>query len=207
MYEIDYITIIATANYLKRNVVVMNLSLLSRSDFGKAMRDPMIKKSIIVFDEFDTIIDSLKKSNEEKSNAISDIYNLSNQEERKMILNSLKDIKSDKLDMGFILSILDGIEDATDRIIIATTNRISNIDPLILRPGRFDIKLSLGACSSKMYADIISSFYDSFDDDITREKISSYNITPFKFTPVEVINCALRSKSMTECLEKLSAKE
>lgn len=42
-----------------------------------------------------------------------------------------------------LLSLMDGIDQDPDVIVVGTTNSISNIDPAILRPGRFDLHLDV----------------------------------------------------------------
>lgn len=42
-----------------------------------------------------------------------------------------------------LLSEMDGFEDSEGIIVMAATNLVQNIDPAILRPGRFDHKIEI----------------------------------------------------------------
>ena len=53
--------------------------------------------------------------------------------------------KANRLDLGALLEMLDGIVDAWFRVIVAVTNRPDRIDPALLRPGRLgDFVIELG---------------------------------------------------------------
>jgi transitional endoplasmic reticulum ATPase len=47
--------------------------------------------------------------------------------------------------VGQILCEMDGIEDLGDVLVVAATNRADMIDPALLRPGRFDVRIDVGA--------------------------------------------------------------
>jgi len=43
-----------------------------------------------------------------------------------------------------LLSILDGVEDLNNILVIGMTNRLDMLDPAILRPGRLEIHVEIG---------------------------------------------------------------
>lgn len=68
---------------------------------------------------------------------------------------------ADKLDLGYLLRKLDGLESGEGRIIIATTNHPERIDPALLRPGRFGFQLHLTRCTGQMLVDMVRMIYSA----------------------------------------------
>ncbi len=58
------------------------------------------------------------------------------------------------------LSELDGMEDLKNVIVIGASNRLDMIDPAVLRPGRLDIKIPIGAPSKRAARDIVAHYID-----------------------------------------------
>jgi len=119
------------------------------------------------------------------------ILAVSNEEERKEVLKIMKDTltktkQDESIDLGYLLSKLDGLEDCTNRIIIATTNHPENINPVLLRPGRFDIKLCLDNCTKNMYHDILKSYFINIDEHTLNREVEK--LKPKKWSPLEVYN-------------------
>lgn len=202
-------TLLSIANYLKRDILVIDFTKVTkREDLDKALNIENMKKYIYVFDEFDCILDVLVSNNKENHNNEKDerdwskILMVAEGEERKEILKMMKENMNkkndDQIDLGYLLSKLDGLESSNGRIIIATTNNIEHINPLLLRPGRFDLKLELGKCSMQMYKEILNAYFGEIDETMISQ------IEPYRWSSVEVINFALKSKSFNECVETLS---
>lgn len=57
------------------------------------------------------------------------------------------DSSSEKLDIGTLLNLMDGILETPGRILIMTTNRASVLDPALIRPGRIDMIVHFQRCS------------------------------------------------------------
>lgn len=88
-----------------------------RAIFEKAKENPS-EMNLLIFDEFDSIATVRGKS-------------LSNNHDDRLV--------------GQLLTMLDGIDDQTDNMIVfAMTNRLDQLDPAVLRPGRFGIHLYVG---------------------------------------------------------------
>lgn len=105
----------------------------------------------------------------------------------------------------FMYKLLDSFGDDDDRIIIATTNNPNMVNPVLLRPGRFDMKLCLGYCSMNMFINIAQKVYDIntyIQDPNNLEKIKC--ILTLNITPLILINSLILSKSLEECIDKLS---
>ena len=52
-----------------------------------------------------------------------------------------KEELDDKLTLGAILEVIDGLVETPGRVIIFTTNHKDSIDPALLRPGRIDMQI------------------------------------------------------------------
>lgn len=210
-------TISACANLLGRDVMVLDFSVIKTcEELDNVLKPEEFDKYIYVFDEFDCILDVLV-SDEKKAVAEADkedttdwskLLMVAEGEERKQILEMLKEgrtkqkDKSQSLNLGYLLRKLDGLEDATGRFIIATTNNPDHIHPALLRPGRFDIKLCLGNCSAKMYVDILGAFFEL--DDTGRATVAAAGLPVGRWSPLQTINMALTKKTLGATLEALN---
>jgi hypothetical protein len=61
--------------------------------------------------------------------------------------------------LGTILSFLDGQDLPDDMVIIATTNYLDKIDPAIIRPGRFDLLLEMPKADMEIAKEMVNSLY------------------------------------------------
>ncbi|OTA26993.1 proteasome ATPase [Alloscardovia macacae] len=59
------------------------------------------------------------------------------------------------------LSELDGLEDLKNVIIIGASNRLDMLDPAVLRPGRLDIKIPIGAPDERAARAILAQYIDA----------------------------------------------
>jgi hypothetical protein len=206
-------TISAIANYLQRDIMIVNFAELTKSsDVDGLLKEEYCKKYIYVFEEFDCILDVMAQGNmsleepTEKTDWAS-LLAVAEKEERQKILEMMRETvkktkKPDRIDLGYLLQKLDGIEDNNDRIIIATTNHPEKINPALLRPGRFDLKLCLGNCSAQMIEDILTNFFKGGDD--LRLQIAKAGIPAGKWSPLQVINTAIVCETLEKTLEALS---
>lgn len=211
-------TISAIANMLKRDLFIVDCSSLTTTQSFDIVMNTATKSlkpnPIIVFDEFDCILNVLTnpaKSSEsfqdrsEVKEKWSELLAVAEGDERKEILKMIRESKQpDKdtpLDLGYILSKLDGLEENTDRLIIATTNNPDKLNPALMRPGRFDLKLCLGNCSQQMLVNILGAFFNCTDAE--KETIRMATIPEFKYSPLTVINKALICKTLEKTLEEL----
>jgi AAA+ superfamily predicted ATPase len=200
-------TILAIANQLQRSVITVNFSKITKkSDLDFVLSSVYTMRNIYVFDEFDCILNVLtnKKQTVEPEKPSIDwgnVLTVSNEEERKEILKMMRESitkkESDDIDLGYLLSKLDGLEDSSGRIIIATTNHPENINPALLRPGRFDMKLCLGNCTHQMYSDILKSYFTTVDIEKIRK------LKEKQWSPLEVYNCALMTNDFNKTIELL----
>ncbi len=164
--------IAAIANYLEYSIVMVDMSKIkTKKQFATLLKDTIDKNIILVLEEFDCVKGILSRElkkepeNELSSNAINPyMMLLANEKEKsKEITDMIKkenDIREDGLDLGYILSKLDGLESNEGRIIIATTNHPDRIDPALLRPGRLGLKICLSYATQLMIRDILCMVYN-----------------------------------------------
>lgn len=208
-------TISACANFLNRDVIIIDFTIIKTcQQLDDILKPAEYNRNIYVFDEFDCILDVLV-GNDKKDNIIdkepeqdwSKIFMVAEGEERKQILEMMKDgkgklkNKDQPINLGYLLRKLDGLEDSSGRFIIATTNNPQNINPALLRPGRFDIKLCLGNCTTQMYSDILGNFFEVEQNE--RKIIINAGLKAGRWSPLQVINTALTQKTLRNTLNYL----
>lgn len=70
--------------------------------------------------------------------------------------------------MSSILNMLDGLYTPDGMVVIATTNHVDRIDPAMIRPGRFDLHLSIGNIGKPEF-DRMVTFFEMNPEDYTLE--------------------------------------
>jgi hypothetical protein len=135
--------VMAIAHHDKRHIIEVPLSRVKTNKQFEALihinriHDIAIHKEniIILFDEIDVGIETMKKREAMQDNHSNDLSLLKKITNNK---NDINDEKDDNLTLDTILSRLDGIGNYNGLITIATTNCIDNLDPAIYRHGRLD---------------------------------------------------------------------
>lgn len=203
-------TISAIANYLNRNVRIINFATVSTiRGFEYVIDKEIYEKTIFVFDEFDCMLDVLVNSDTNidihKDNNKTDWGSLllaAEGEERKQIIEMMKSGKdSNKITLAYLLQKLDGLESAEGRIIIATTNNPDKINPALLRPGRFDLKLCLSNCTKEMYSQILENYYK--EESNVYRRVEEANIEEFKYSPLELLNMAMQCSTLESLIKHI----
>lgn len=102
----------------------------------------------------------------------------SNRENGKMVVSEMKEIMGCSL-IG-ILNALDGIACGIDRIVFATTNHPENLDPALIREGRFDLKLTIDVMEDQVFKDYLHRFYPAFSRTELDKWVLKPNTAPCK---------------------------
>ena len=148
-------TVMAMSNYDRRHIIEVPLSriktnneleyILTMSHINGIKFNP--DNIIILFDE----IDIGTKLNREKQLNTDDLIDVLKSDSKEKIHKvEMEDYNSDKLNLGTLLSRLDGIGNYAGLIIVGTSNNICNIDKAMYRDGR----LNLIKFDNATYADI-----------------------------------------------------
>jgi len=163
----------ALSCHLKKNLCVISCTGVSDSNFMKALTS-MPENSIALMEDFDSITSTQDR----------DTTKLSGFE-----MTSLSGL----------LNAIDGVFSNEGRILIATTNKIYNLDPALLRPGRFDLKEEISYADKEMVTRMFKKFYPDF-------YLGSFNLSP-EVSLAQVENCFLEfkkdPKKAKELVEKL----
>jgi hypothetical protein len=76
-----------------------------------------------------------------------------------MIKEQVNKEKEERIDLAFLLNILDGVLETPQRLMVMTTNYPSKLDAALLRPGRIDLILEFRKCSVEMLLIMVQNFY------------------------------------------------
>ena len=198
--------IAAVGNFLKRNILLVNMNRVkTRKELDEILMFDS-KTHIWVFEEFDCAAGVAKRTDSTVPDPIGEfspyaVMLLNQKEKSDTIMKELREEKAalnDKLDLQYILTKLDGLESAKDRLIIATTNHPERIDPALLRPGRFGIQVNLSYCSNQMIQDIIGMIFQ-----IPANEIDITGIKECIWTPAEILQLGITKASLEKVLEHL----
>lgn len=208
----------AIANFLKRNICLIDLSKVRKKDqFDTAFSYWRDKRDEVMYvlEEIDCVDviqprDSLSTSKKELSTQEMVIMmcasnnNASKGNTAQPLLHTTNDDSDDRLDLAYILTKLDGIESNEGRLLIATTNHQDKIDRALLRPGRFDLKLSLTNCTPIMTRDILSHYFTLPNDS---EKVAHVvsTLSSLTITPLELINACMTQNNIELVASHLSS--
>jgi hypothetical protein len=124
--------------------------------------------------------------------------------EDKKIKQSAPD-NPEKLNLSFLLNLLDGVLETPGRIIIMTSNHPEKLDKALIRPGRIDIALDVGYCTREMIIDMFRYFYENKDFFITDEEWKYTNqITPAEMNKILLNNFDNINKGKEELIKVTS---
>jgi len=72
---------------------------------------------------------------------------------------------AEKIDLSFLLNLLDGVLEIPGRIVIMTSNYINMLDKALIRPGRIDVIADFKKCTNDTLLEMIEFFYEMKMDD------------------------------------------
>ena len=75
-------------------------------------------------------------------------------------LNDESWIQAEKIDLAFLLNLLDGVLEIPGRIVIMTSNFPEKLDRALIRPGRIDVIANFKRCNHQTMIEMIEFFYD-----------------------------------------------
>jgi len=185
-------TIKAIANYLNRSIISVNMSQVNNVEmlinlFNDTEITPYeveFNKRLYVFEEIDCYDCFRMRSNANTSDSEKERTNdfMTN-----LFLKNIKDqdgiskINNDKITLGEVLEILDGIIEPSDRICIFTTNYIDKIDKALLRPGRIDSIIEFKKLRKVDVQDLYEIWFNKKIPDAQIANIKDYSITQAEF--------------------------
>jgi hypothetical protein len=125
----------------------------------------------------------------------SDVVNKRSDIEENLVTVDIKknDVKYDKkeeiddtlkIDLSFLLNLLDGVLETPGRIIIMTSNYPDMLDEALIRPGRIDVKAKFKKCSISTIIKMLEFFYNIKLTDEFKKIINEFK--PESLTPAEL---------------------
>jgi len=127
----------ALANYYNKRLYYFNLSEIGGIKELKKLLFDLAENVFIVFEDID-ILSATEKREETK--------------------NKLKSDNSSSISLQSLLSLLDGDDLPDGTVIFATTNYYENLDPALIRDGRFDVKKELKYADKKLALEMADFF-------------------------------------------------
>jgi len=198
-------TVKALCNYFKKPGMIMDFKKIKgRKEFIEDF-NRYVKTHIIIFDEFDYLLDELKNSSSSSSMEHKMIMidnHLSCSEDKEALEEiRLKNIEagkekaaSNKITMDTLLGALDGLCEHEGRIIVATTNNPQYIKPELLRPGRFDLKIKLDYYESEQVAELLTKIF--IPDEEKSVWLNKQRFENYRWSPVHVIQAGMVHKTL-----------
>ena len=96
-------------------------------------------------------------------------------------MNKKKKVEREKISLGQILELLDGIVESKDRICIFTTNHLEKIDKALLRPGRIDMIVEFKKLRKYDISSLFKLWFDKEIPEKDLKNIKDYCITQADF--------------------------
>jgi hypothetical protein len=131
---------------------------------------------LYVFEDVDCQSDVVNKRSDIEENPVTvDI-------KKKGVTEKIDD--SLKIDLSFLLNLLDGVLETPGRIIIMTSNYPDMLDEALIRPGRIDVKAKFKKCSISTIMKMLEFFYNIILTDEFKKIINEFK--PESLTPAEL---------------------
>jgi hypothetical protein len=100
---------------------------------------------------------------------------------------------AEKIDLSFLLNLLDGVLEIPGRIVIMTSNYIKMLDKALIRPGRIDVIANFKKCTNQTLLEMMEFFYERKLDNDCVDRI--FVLEEYIISPAEM------SKLMFENME------
>jgi hypothetical protein len=166
----------AIANYTDRHIIVIPMTKIKKfSTLRNIIMNDMIddfniphSKRLYVFEEIDC--NGLEKVIKKRSNDVKEellLEYISKQNETKNQQTAVpiptalnQNVQDDKITLGSLLELIDGINEASGRILIMTTNEYpTQFDDALMRPGRIDMKIQFSKCSHEEIEELFKLWF------------------------------------------------
>jgi ATPase family associated with various cellular activities (AAA) len=203
----------ALANFLEKPVIMIDMSRVKTRSSLDVLFGNYGKDYILVFEEFDCMEGIQRRDTPAAEIKVPEDPNNPHLMYSMMLMANAKDKDNeewkkemaaarDRLDLGYLLRKLDGLESGDGRVIIATTNHPEKIDPALLRPGRLGIQLNLTRATHPMLKDIIGMVYKTT---IPIEEVA--DIPELKWSPAQILQAGIQHPTAQDLLAYLRSSE
>lgn len=190
----------AIAKYLDMSIIVVPMSQIKTKKrleelfFSPRINTPQNKR-IYVFEEIDcngweNIVRDRALVKEQEENDDNTSTSFEKEGDGVMVEKKKANKDDDKLTLGGILEIIDGIVECPGRVIIMTTNHKESLDSALMRPGRIDMAIEFKKLRQCHIAEIYKKWYGVDLDEHHVEDIDNY-----KYTQAEVSQLLFKHES------------
>ena len=147
-----------------------------------------LDQRIYVLEDIDAQSDLVMERGE-KVNAVPDVPGSIKINPNKPDIHSTDNswVQSEKIDLSFLLNLLDGVLEIPGRIVMMTSNFPEKLDHALVRPGRIDVIANFTKCSHETMIEMMEFFYDIVLTDEEREAIlrtKEYVISPAEMSKI-----------------------
>jgi len=91
---------------------------------------------------------------------------------------------AEKIDLSFLLNLLDGVLEIPGRVVVMTSNYPKQLDHALIRPGRIDIIADFKKCDRKTLVEMIEFFYDIEMNETDKDMI--HRLKDYLISPAEM---------------------
>lgn len=176
-------TITTIGSYLKRDIYYVNIKGVETNQELQTIFDHVLKnganKGIIVIEEIEKQTPIVYKNLNTLNNEINDTNNIS---DLKDIIDSFTKEETNKLDLSYLLNILDGTISQDGTVFIMTTNHIDLLEPALYRSGRMDICMKFKKADHHQIKIIFNKI---FKRHLKQDVL--HKIPEDKYTPADII--------------------
>uniref|UniRef100_A0A0D9XE95 AAA+ ATPase domain-containing protein n=1 Tax=Leersia perrieri TaxID=77586 RepID=A0A0D9XE95_9ORYZ len=197
--------IAAMANHLRYDVFDLELTRVNTNADLRALLIQTTNRSLIVIEDIDC---SLHLTGDRGT------------KRRRLDDDDSSDSDSDgenqrgKVTLSGLLNFTDGLWSCCgeERIIVFTTNHVDGIDPALLRPGRMDVHVRLGACGAHAMRELVSRYVGVEDHEMLDAAEGCIRDGGAEMTPAEVGELLLRNRddpdaAVTELAVEMKARQ
>jgi SpoVK/Ycf46/Vps4 family AAA+-type ATPase len=192
--ELEYSVVCISLKNYKTIDELVNVFCGNRLQGALNQFDVPANRRIIVIEEIDTSGDTVANRQVVQESLLA-----SNSAEEKEISSFIK--PEPKIDLGDLLTTLDGLQELDGVVYVMTTNHYDYLDPALVRPGRITLNIELGLMKELEIKEMLTFYYISHEfrdvDYVDRRRRLISNVSKKldnKYTPAELdISCQTMS--------------
>ncbi|XP_038985342.1 AAA-ATPase At4g25835-like [Phoenix dactylifera] len=212
--------IAAMANHLRYDVYDLELTRVSHNSDLRSLLIQTNNRSLIVIEDIDCSLELTgdRRRSTKSTTATSDARSrkkrqrLQSYEDSDSINDGCGDDSDGRVTLSGLLNFTDGLWSCCgeERIIVFTTNYADGVDPALLRAGRMDVHLRLGACGAHAVRELVERFVGVAEHELLGVAESCVRAGA-EMTPAEVGEVLLRNredpeKAVRELVAELQAR-
>lgn len=167
------------ASKLKCNLGVINLSAMTNEGLQGVFRS-MPSNTIVVMEDIDCTACTAERGAETGG-----------------------DVKDDRVTLGTLLNVLDGLGTNSEQIVVLTTNHYERLDPALLRRGRVDHRVTFGAPTHAQLSAYVRRWFG--DADMDADAVASKAIARGVPNMAEMQHILVQCKSASNVLKAVDA--